>query len=200
MQPPPASRWRGPRPPGRAGPGPAGRPAPPAPRPPRPPPTSARRDAIAGRGPDGPRGRWGRRPGRSPAPSGRDGGGGAGELVPPGLGEVDGLPQPVPELGVLGLERPETTEQLLSRRSAVMLGQDGVLDLAGVVVDSLPAAQGVARPQGDVPPGPGEDGGGIGDPGRQGYGEHRGGLSRSWDGCAIPRPGAHPSPFQEVRG
>src|SRR5262249_770278 len=153
--------------------------------------------------------------GRDPDDDGQEGtdlaeaqahrGGGDDELVPPGRGEVDGLPQPVPEPGVLGLKGPEPIEELPSRRPALLLGRDGGLDLAGVVglgggvVDGRPTAWDLASPPGDVPPGPGEDGGGVGDPGRQGYGEHGGGLSGSWDGCAIPRPGGHPSPFREGR-
>jgi hypothetical protein len=94
-------------------------------------------------------------------------GGRDGELVPFGLGEVDRLLQPVPELGVLGLEGLDPVEELLPWGADTMLGGDGVLDLLGVVVDGLPAAPGVACPPGDISAGPGEDGGGIGDPGHQ---------------------------------
>ena len=82
-------------------------------------------------------------------------GGGDGELLPSGLGEVDGLREPVPELGILVAEGLELVEELRPRRSAGMLGLDGGLDLLGMVVDGLSATVGPLGLGGDVAVRPG---------------------------------------------
>ena len=70
-------------------------------------------------------------------------GGGDSELLPSGLGEVDGLLQPRPELRILVAQGLELVEELLPRRSAGMLGFDGGVDLLGMVVGGLPATAGL---------------------------------------------------------
>src|SRR5205814_4045856 len=69
--------------------------------------------------------------------------GGHGELLLLGPGELDGLEQPVPELGVLLAERRIFLEQWLPRRSVAVLGLDGGQDLLGMVVDTLAATAGL---------------------------------------------------------
>ena len=51
------------------------------------------------------------------------------------------------------------------RGPAGVLGQDGGLDLAGMLVDGLSAASGLLGLPGDGPVTPGEDGGGVADEG-----------------------------------
>ena len=55
--------------------------------------------------------------------------GGDGELLLLGQGELDGLEQPVPELGVLAAEGLVLSDQFLSGGSAAVLGLDGGQDL-----------------------------------------------------------------------
>jgi hypothetical protein len=65
--------------------------------------------------------------------------GGHGELLLLGQGELDGLEQPVPELGVLPAEGGVFLDQLLTGGSAAVFGLDGGQDLVGMVVDALAA-------------------------------------------------------------
>ena len=72
-----------------------------------------------------------------------------GELLLLGQGELDGLEQPVPELGVLPAEGFVLPDQFLSGGSAAVLGLDGGQDLLGMVVDALAATTGLLGLLGD---------------------------------------------------
>ena len=77
-----------------------------------------------------------------------------GELLLLGQGELDGLEQPVPELGVLAAEDFVLLDQFLSGGSAAVLGLDGGQDLLGMVVDALAATAGLLGRRGDRAVGP----------------------------------------------
>src|SRR5262249_45697903 len=102
---------------------------------------------------------------------------GDGELLLLGRGELDGLEQPVPELGVLLAEGRVVREELLPGGSAGVLGRDGRQDFAGMVVDALAAATGLLGLLGGRAPVAAEPRGGIGDPTAKRYGAHRDGSS-----------------------
>src|SRR5262249_39679948 len=61
--------------------------------------------------------------------------GGHGELLLLGLGELDGVAEPVPKLGVLAAEVLILLEELLPSGAAAVLGLDGRQDLLGVIVN-----------------------------------------------------------------
>ncbi len=69
-----------------------------------------------------------------------------GELLLLGQGELDGLEQPVPELGVLPAEGSVLLDQLLAGGSAAVLGLDGGQDLLGMVVDATGGCNRTAGP------------------------------------------------------
>ena len=100
-----------------------------------------------------------------------------GELLLLGQRELDGLEQPVPELGVLLAEGGVLLDQLLAGGSAAVLGLDGGQDLVGVVVDALAATAGLLGRRGDRAVGAHQASGGIGDPTDKGYGAHGDGSS-----------------------
>ena len=89
-----------------------------------------------------------------------------------GRRELDGLEQPVPELGVLPAEDFVLPDQFLSGGSAAVLGLDGGQDLLGMVADTLAAIAGLLGLRGDGAAGADEASGGIGDPTHEGYGTH----------------------------
>ena len=103
--------------------------------------------------------------------------GGDSELALLGRREFDGLEQPVPELSILAAERFVLPDQFLSGRAAAVLGLDGGQDLLGMVIGGLAATAGLLGLLGDGAVGPGEAGGGIGDPANKGYGTHGDGSS-----------------------
>ena len=66
-----------------------------------------------------------------------------GEFLLLGRWELDGLEQPVPELGVLVAEEIVLLNQFLSSRSATVLGFNGGQNLLGMIVDALAATAGL---------------------------------------------------------
>src|SRR5271154_581732 len=72
-----------------------------------------------------------------------------GELLLFGQGELDGLEQPIPELGVLAAEDVVLLDQSFASRSAAVLGLNGGQDLLGMIVDALAATAGLLRGRGD---------------------------------------------------
>ena len=103
-------------------------------------------------------------------------GGGDDELVLLGSREFDGQSEPVPELGIFLSQPLILGDQFGASRSAVVSVLDGGLDLVGMIVDGLSAAISDLGLGGDVAVIAGQDGGGVGDPGDQGYLEHGVGL------------------------
>ena len=91
-----------------------------------------------------------------------------GEVALLGLGELDGVLQPVPELTVLAAEVLDLVEEFLAGRAVAVLLFDGLLDAAGVLVGDLSATAGRLGLTGDVAPASREHGGGIADPGHHG--------------------------------
>ena len=102
--------------------------------------------------------------------------GGDGELALLARGELDGLSEPVPELGILLTEVLILLDQLGPRRSPVVRVLDGGLDLLGMIVDGLSATVGDLGLAGDIAISAGQSGRGVGDPGGEGYLEHGVGL------------------------
>lgn len=99
-----------------------------------------------------------------------------GKLLWRGQWELDGLEQPVPELGVLAAEGFILPDQLLSGGSAAVLGLDSGQDLVGMVVDALATAS-LLGVVGDGAAGSPEPSSGTGDPTSKGCGGHRDGTS-----------------------
>ena len=108
-----------------------------------------------------------------------------GELLLLGQRKLDGLEQPVPQLGVFLAEGFVLPDQFLPGRSAAVFGLDGGHDLLGMVVDALAAAAGLLGLLGDSAVGAREARGGIGDPANEGYGAHG-------DGSSCVRFGSQP--------
>jgi hypothetical protein len=99
------------------------------------------------------------------------------ELLFLGQGEVDGLEQPIRELGVLTAEDVVALDQFLSGRSAAMLSLDGGQDLLGVAEDALTATAGLLGLVGDGAVSTHEARHGIGDSTNKGYGANGDGSS-----------------------
>jgi hypothetical protein len=93
--------------------------------------------------------------------------GGDSELVPLGGWEVDRMSEPAPELGVVVAKLLILRHQLGTSRALGILGLDGGVDLAGMVVDGLAATAGLTGTTGDIAAGAGQGGRGVGDPGEQ---------------------------------
>src|SRR5215470_12855284 len=72
-----------------------------------------------------------------------------GELLLLGLGELDGVKEPVPELGVLAAEVLILLEEWLPGGSAAVAGLDGSQDLLGMIVVGLTATAGSLGLSGD---------------------------------------------------
>jgi hypothetical protein len=91
-----------------------------------------------------------------------------GEVAALGLGELDGLPEPLPELAILLAEGLDLVEQLLSRRPAVGQVRHRLLDPLGVLVEGLSARADRVGVLGHIAPSAGEDRRRIADPDRHG--------------------------------
>src|SRR5262249_14417759 len=100
-----------------------------------------------------------------------------GELLLLGQGKLDGLAQPVPELGVLPAEGLVLPDQFVSGGPTIVLGLDGGQDLLGMVVDALTAATVPLSLLSDPTRGTGEPSSGMGDPANKRYGAHGDGSS-----------------------
>ena len=100
-----------------------------------------------------------------------------GKLLLLGQRELDGLAEPVPELGVFAAEGVVLLDQLLAGGSAAVLGLDGGQHLLGMVVSALAATAVLFGGGGDGAVGAGPARGGIGDPTSKGYGTHGDGSS-----------------------
>jgi hypothetical protein len=91
-----------------------------------------------------------------------------GEVASLGLGKLDGVLQPLPELTVLAAEGLDLVEESLAGRPVAVLLGDGLLDAPGVLVGDLSATAGRLGLARDIAPASQEHGGGIADPGHDG--------------------------------
>jgi hypothetical protein len=96
------------------------------------------------------------------------------ELLLFGVGELDGLSQPLPELSVLLAETLVVLDQFGTRRPPGVFGLDCGMDLSRVVVDGLSATVDIPRLVSDIAIRAGPARGRIGDPNHDGYLEHGG--------------------------
>ena len=115
-------------------------------------------------------------------------------------GELDGRVDPPPEPVILVAEGPVLADQLLAGRAVGILGRDGGVDLAGLIVDGLTTAAGLTCLGGDGATGVAEAGGRIGDPTHKGYGAHRGVASVGVGLSLFPLCRTAPPPDQEELG
>lgn len=88
------------------------------------------------------------------------------EVAARGLGKLDGLPEPLPELPILPAEGLDLVEQLLSRRPAVGPIRHRLLDPLGVLIEGLSATADRVGVVGHLAPSAAEDSRCIADPDR----------------------------------
>ena len=91
-----------------------------------------------------------------------------GELPALGLGALEALVQPVPQLLVLLAQALVLGKEVFAGRARPLGVGDGVLDLLGMVVGGLPTTTALLGVAGDVAVGAKQHGGGVAEAGEQG--------------------------------